>query len=82
MNNIIQLYGVDGQDLGLFAFDTKRYDEATAAAMVEHAIEDAYQLELSGEMEDGDDVLTHATEALEEIDITRVYAAIANTNRL
>lgn len=82
MNNIVQLYGEGGQDLGLFTFDTASYDEATAAVLVEKAIEDAYQLEESGEMGDGDDVFNNAIEALEAKGITRVVAAIANTNRL
>lgn len=80
--SIIQLYNVDGNDLALFAFDPAKHKDHEAAAIVENAVEAAYQKDEAGELEDGD-VLGEAQEVLEkEFDITRIFAAIANTERL
>lgn len=77
---IIQLYGVSG-DLALFAFDTEFISEADAASMVEQAVENAYQKDEAGELEDGD-VLSEAIEQLDKQGIERIFAGIANTERL
>ena len=78
---IVQLYNVDGNDLALFAFDPQQHEEAAAAAIVENALEAAYQKDEAGGLEDGD-VLSEAQEQLEKLGIERVFAAIAITNRL
>lgn len=79
---IIQLYGVDGQDIALFSFDLDKHTEAEAAAIVNNAVEAAYQKDEAGELEDGD-VLSEAVEQLEKhFGIERIFAAIANTDRL
>jgi len=79
--SIIQLYNVDGNDLALFAFDPAVIKEHDAASMVEEALEAAFQKDEAGEVEDGD-ILTEAEEALKLLGIDRIYASIANTNRL
>ena len=78
---IIQLYNVDNNDLALFAFDPERYKEEDAANIVENAVEAAYQKDEAGEL-DGGDVLGEAIEELEKMGIDRIFAAIANTDRL
>ena len=78
---IIQLYNVDGNDLALFAFDPAVIKEQDAAALVEQALEAAFQKDEAGEVEDGD-ILTEAEEALKLLGIDRIYASIANTDRL
>ena len=79
--SIVQLYNVDGNDLALFAFDPEVIKEQDAGTMVEQAIEDAFQKDESGELEDGD-VLSEAQEQLEKKGINRIFASIANTDRL
>ncbi len=78
---IVQLYGESGSDLALFSFDLEIMSEAGAASTVEQALEDAYQKDEAGEIEDND-VLSEAVEQLEKQGIKRIYAAIANTDRL
>lgn len=79
---IIQVYGVDGNDIALFSFDLERHKEHEATAIVENAIEAAYQKDEEGKLEDRD-VLTEAVEQLEQnFGIERIFAAIANTDRL
>lgn len=78
----IQLYGVDGQDIALFSFDLDKHTEENATAIVNNAVEAAYQKDEAGELEDGD-VLSEAVEQLEQnFGIERIFAAIANTDRL
>ena len=78
----IQLYGVDGQDIALFSFDLDKHTEENAAAIVSNAVEAAYQKDEAGELEDGD-VLSEAVKQLEQnFGIGRIFAAIANTDRL
>ena len=79
---IIQLYGVDGQDIGLFSFDLDKHDEAKAAAIVENAVEAAYQKDEAGELEDGDVLVEAQEEPESKFGITRIFAAVANTDRL
>lgn len=78
---IVQLYNVDGNDLALFAFDPKVIKEHDAGAMVTEAIEEAYEKDERGELEDND-VLSEAEEQLAKKGIDRIYASIANTERL
>ena len=78
---IIQLYGVDGQDIALFAFDPQQHTEEFAANIGENAVEAAYQKDEAGELEDGD-VLSEAQEVLEKMGIDRIFAGIAKTDCL
>ena len=80
--NIIQLYGVDGNDVGLFSYDPSQHSAGEAANIIENAVEAAYQKEEAGELGDVD-VLSEAQEVLQEkFNIRRIYAGIANTDRL
>lgn len=79
---IIQLYGIDGQEIALFSFDPSQHKEENAANIIENAVEAAYQKDEAGELEDGD-VLSEAIEQLEKnFNIIRVFAGVSNTNRL
>lgn len=78
---VIQLYGVDGNDVALFTFDPEQHKEYEAVIIVENAIEIAFQKDERGELE-GNDVLNEAQEQLEKVGIDRIFAAIAKTNRL
>ena len=78
---IIQLYNVDGGDLALFSFDPEVIEEHKATTIIEAALEDAFQKDEKGELTDND-VLSEAVDQLELKGITRIFAGIANTDRL
>lgn len=77
--SIVQLYNEGGNDLALFAFDPEVIKEHDAGPMVEQAIEDAFQKNEFGDLEE---VLSEAEEQLAKEGIDRIFASIANTERL
>lgn len=71
---LIQLQGVDGQDVALFQYDPEKLNEEVAIDAIEVTI---------ANFRDEDDPLEMAEEELqEEFGITRVYVTIATTDVL
>lgn len=71
---LIQLQGVDGDDVALFEYDPEKIDSAQAIDAIEVTI---------ANFRDEDDPLEAAEEELEEeFGITRVYVVIASTDVL
>ena len=71
---LIQLQGVDGQDVALFKYDPEKLNEEVAIDAIEVTI---------ANFRDEDDPLEMAEEELqEEFGITRVYVTIATTDVL
>lgn len=79
--SIIQLNGVDGDSICLYAYDPKEMSEAQAINSIESAMEAAFQQDEAGFVEDGD-ILSVADETLENLGIDRVQFGNASTNRL
>ena len=77
--SIIQLFESNGYHAGLYAYDPEQMSEEQAINSIENALEAAFQQVEAGE---GGDIQSVADETLENLDIDRIHAGTANTERL